>query len=73
MHDTLLAAEPVNLRFRRRVGSRPGVVRVQDCRIIGRLILEVFEALRVSPEGDAATEQRVRREIFALCERFPIY
>jgi glycine hydroxymethyltransferase len=33
----------------------------------------VFEALRVSPEGDAATEQRVRREIFALCERFPIY
>jgi glycine hydroxymethyltransferase len=33
----------------------------------------VFDALRTHPDGDAATEQRVRREIFALCERFPIY
>ncbi|UDM49147.1 serine hydroxymethyltransferase [Cupriavidus sp. MP-37] len=46
---------------------------VAEFREIGRLILEVFEALRASPEGDPATEQRVRREIFALCERFPIY
>jgi len=40
---------------------------------IGRLILEVFDALRANPDGDQATEQRVRREIFALCDRFPIY
>ena len=39
----------------------------------GRLIVEVLDALRDHPEGHAATEQRVRREIFALCERFPIY
>ncbi|TDF67141.1 serine hydroxymethyltransferase [Cupriavidus sp. L7L] len=46
---------------------------VPEFREIGRLILEVFEALHANPEGDPATEQRVRREIFALCDRFPIY
>ncbi|MBP0628652.1 MULTISPECIES: serine hydroxymethyltransferase [unclassified Cupriavidus] len=46
---------------------------VAEFREIGRLILEVFEALRANPEGDPATEQRVRSEIFALCDRFPIY
>ncbi|MGA3846222.1 serine hydroxymethyltransferase [Ralstonia nicotianae] len=40
---------------------------------IGRLILEVFEALRANPDGDKAAEHRVRSEIFALCDRFPIY
>jgi glycine hydroxymethyltransferase len=59
-----------------RLGTPAGTTRgfgVSEFRDIGRLTLEVFETLRVSPEGDAATEQRVRREIFALCERFPIY
>ncbi|RFU44078.1 serine hydroxymethyltransferase [Paraburkholderia sp. DHOC27] len=59
-----------------RLGTPAGTTRgfgVSEFREIGRLILDVFEALRVSPEGDVATEQRVRREIFALCERFPIY
>ncbi|MGF6723369.1 glycine hydroxymethyltransferase [Paraburkholderia sp. GAS41] len=59
-----------------RLGTPAGTTRgfgVSEFREIGRLILDVFEALRVAPEGDAATEQRVRREIFALCERFPIY
>jgi glycine hydroxymethyltransferase len=46
---------------------------VSEFREVGRLILDVFEALRAHPDGDRATEQRVRREIFALCERFPIY
>jgi len=46
---------------------------VAEFQQVGRLILEVFEALRANPEGDQATEQRVRREIFALCDRFPIY
>ena len=59
-----------------RLGTPAGTTRgfgVSEFREIGRLILEVFEALRTHPDGDAATEQRVRREIFALCERFPIY
>ncbi|WP_233854825.1 serine hydroxymethyltransferase [Paraburkholderia sp. HD33-4] len=46
---------------------------VSEFREVGRLIVEVLDALRASPEGDTATERRVRREIFALCDRFPIY
>ncbi|NYH27703.1 serine hydroxymethyltransferase [Paraburkholderia bryophila] len=59
-----------------RLGTPAGTTRgfgVSEFREIGRLIVEVFDALRDHPEGHAATEQRVRREIFALCERFPIY
>jgi glycine hydroxymethyltransferase len=59
-----------------RLGTPAGTTRgfgVNEFREIGRLIVEVFDALRDAPEGDSATEHRVRREIFALCERFPIY
>ncbi|KND60600.1 Serine hydroxymethyltransferase [Candidatus Burkholderia verschuerenii] len=59
-----------------RLGTPAGTTRgfgVNEFREVGRLILEVFDSLRDHPEGDPQTEQRVRREIFALCERFPIY
>jgi len=59
-----------------RLGTPAGTTRgfgVSEFREIGRLIVDVFDALRDHPDGHAATEQRVRREIFALCERFPIY
>jgi glycine hydroxymethyltransferase len=59
-----------------RLGTPAGTTRgfgVAEFRDIGRLIVEVFDALRDHPEGHADTEYRVRREIFALCERFPIY
>lgn len=59
-----------------RLGTPAGTTRgfgVSEFREVGRLIVDVFDALRDHPEGHAATEQRVRREIFALCERFPIY
>jgi glycine hydroxymethyltransferase len=59
-----------------RLGTPAGTTRgfgVIEFREVGRLILEVFDALRQHPAGDPETEQRVRREIFALCERFPIY
>ncbi|PQV49146.1 serine hydroxymethyltransferase [Paraburkholderia sp. BL21I4N1] len=59
-----------------RLGTPAGTTRgfgASEFREVGRLIVEVFDALRDHPEGHAATEQRVRREIFALCERFPIY
>ncbi len=59
-----------------RLGTPAGTSRgfgVAEFEQVGRLILEVLDALRQHPEGHAETEQRVRREIFALCERFPIY
>jgi len=59
-----------------RLGTPAGTTRgfgVNEFRDVGRLILEVFDSLREHPDGNPQTEQRVRREIFALCERFPIY
>jgi glycine hydroxymethyltransferase len=59
-----------------RLGTPAGTTRgfgVDEFHQIGRLILEIFDALHTHPDGDAQTEQRVRRKIFALCERFPIY
>jgi glycine hydroxymethyltransferase len=59
-----------------RLGTPAGTSRgfgVAEFEQVGRLILEVLDALTQHPEGHAETEQRVRREIFALCEGFPIY
>jgi glycine hydroxymethyltransferase len=40
---------------------------------IGRLIVEVLDAMTGRPEGDGATERRVREKVASLCARFPIY
>jgi len=40
---------------------------------VGELILQVFEGLKNNPDGDEATEKRVRGQILALCQQFPIY
>ena len=37
------------------------------------MMAEVLDALAVNREGDAEVEARVRDEVVALCERFPIY
>ena len=44
-----------------------------DCREVGRLILDVLQALRRSPEGDAQVEMLVREQVQTLMSRFPIY
>ncbi len=59
-----------------RLGTSAGTTRgfgVAEFERIGSLILEVLNGLRENAEGDAATEQRVRAEVSALCARFPIY
>jgi len=59
-----------------RLGTSAGTTRgfgETEFRCIGALILEVLQGLRNKPEGDAATEQRVRAEVSALCKEFPIY
>jgi glycine hydroxymethyltransferase len=40
---------------------------------VGRWIGEVLRAVANRPGGDGAVEARVRREVAALCARFPIY
>ena len=59
-----------------RLGTSAGTTRgfgVKEFRRIGELILEVLNGLRDNPEGNADVERRVRGEVQALCDRFPIY
>jgi len=59
-----------------RIGSPAGTTRgfgVAEFRRIGELMAEVLDALAATGEGDPAVEARVRDEVIALCERFPIY
>ncbi|WP_294636376.1 serine hydroxymethyltransferase [uncultured Aquabacterium sp.] len=44
-----------------------------DCREVARLILDVMQALRQNPEGDARVEALVREQVQSLTSRFPIY
>jgi glycine hydroxymethyltransferase len=45
----------------------------EDCREVARLILDVMQALRQHPEGDAKVEMLVREQVQAFTARFPIY
>lgn len=59
-----------------RLGSPAGTTRgfkQAEFRWIGEKIVEVLDALVTNPQGDPAVEARVREEVRALCNRFPIY
>jgi glycine hydroxymethyltransferase len=59
-----------------RLGSPAATTRgfgIAEFRQVGLWIAEVLQALAGAPGGDAAVEGRVRREVGALCARFPIY
>jgi len=59
-----------------RIGAPAGTTRgfgAGEFRRIGEMMAEVLDALAASRDGDAAVEARVREEVIALCERFPIY
>ncbi|HWW99733.1 serine hydroxymethyltransferase [Collimonas sp.] len=59
-----------------RLGTPAGTARgfgVDEFHTIGRLTVEIFDALARKPEGDAEVEQKVLAEVQALCKRFPIY
>jgi len=59
-----------------RVGAPAGTTRgfgAAEFRRVGELMAEVLDALAENREGDAAVEARVREEVIALCDRFPIY
>lgn len=46
---------------------------IKECQAVGNFIGDVLDALAKNPAGDATTEKRVKAEVKALCERFPIY
>jgi len=59
-----------------RLGSPAATTRgfgVEEFRQIGRWIGEVLRGLARHANDNDATEQRVRRAVSALCDRFPVY
>jgi glycine hydroxymethyltransferase len=45
-----------------------------EFRTVGEMILDVMDGFVArGPDGDRATTQRVREQVFELCQRFPIY
>jgi glycine hydroxymethyltransferase len=59
-----------------RLGSPAGTTRgfgTSEFREIGKLIVEVVEAVAKNEAGDAQVEQSVARRVGELCRRFPIY
>ena len=60
-----------------RVGSPAGTTRgfgPAEFREIGNMVADVLDGLHQNGEqGDAQVEARVREQVRALCERFPIY
>ena len=59
-----------------RLGSPAGTTRgfgTSEFREIGKLIVEVVDAVAKNEAGDAQVEQSVARRVRELCTRFPIY
>jgi glycine hydroxymethyltransferase len=59
-----------------RLGSPAGTTRgfgTAEFREIGKLIVEVVDAVAKNEAGDAQVEQSVARRVADLCNRFPIY
>ena len=46
---------------------------VEEFRQVGNMIIKVLDALAANPQHNGAVEQEVRKEVSALCKRFPIY
>jgi glycine hydroxymethyltransferase len=44
-----------------------------EFRQVGKMIVKVLDALAANPQNNGAVEQEVRKEVSALCKRFPIY
>ena len=44
-----------------------------EFRQVGQLITRVLDGLAANPEDNGAIEKSVRREVAALCHRFPVY
>jgi glycine hydroxymethyltransferase len=59
-----------------RLGTPAGTSRgfgAEEFKLIGNWIGDVLDGLVNNPEGDAEVEQRVRKEVKALCNRYPLY
>lgn len=46
---------------------------VEECKMVGNFIGDVLDGLAANPQDNSAVEKRVKAEVRALCEQFPIY
>ncbi len=59
-----------------RLGTPAGTSRGfgrEEFKLIGEWIGDVLDGLVESPEGNPEVEQQVRKQVKALCQRFPLY
>lgn len=59
-----------------RLGTPAGTSRGfgrEEFKLIGEWIGDVLDGLVASPEGNPDVEQQVRKQVKALCQRFPLY
>ena len=75
--ETVSAFDDTELSGSVRLGTPAGTTRgfgEPEFRQIGRWIIEVTEGLAANGEdGNGAVEAKVKAEVEALCQRFPIY
>ena len=64
--------DPSGLRLSSNAGTTRGFG-VEEFRQVGAWIGEVLDGLAANPADNGAIESRVRAEVSALCQRFPIY
>lgn len=59
-----------------RLGTPAGTSRGfgrEEFKLIGEWIGDVLDGLVANPEGNSEVEQQVRKQVKALCQRFPLY
>ncbi|MBF0461077.1 MAG: serine hydroxymethyltransferase [Magnetococcales bacterium] len=59
-----------------RLGSPAATSRgfgAEEFREVGRMIMQILDAVSESPNGDSAVEMDIRQEVERLCRSFPIY
>ncbi len=59
-----------------RLGSQAATTRgfgLNEFKIVGELITKVIKGLSKNKEGNTQVESEVRKEVIALCSKFPIY
>ena len=59
-----------------RLGSQAATTRgfgLNEFKKVGELITEVIDGLSKSPDDNTNVETKVRKEVVALCAKFPIY
>ena len=59
-----------------RLGTQAATTRgfgLEEFKLVGNLITKVIKGLSINQEDNSKVENEVRKEVIALCSKFPIY